>query len=158
MKRPAADPVLHSARREAWFALALWCTAAAWTIGYCAWAGYDRSAASLRFVCGFPDWVFWGIVVPWAICLAIGIWFPFGFMTDEELGAEEPELPMPGSGAGRAIPSGWGDLRSDITAGSETRAERANGTAASETRAERGERDERGPASMGSGTEDTGDA
>ena len=124
MSRPAEDPVLYSARREAWFALVLWCAAAAWTIGYCAAAGYGRSADSLRFVCGFPDWVFWGIVVPWAVCLAVGLWFPFGFMTDEDLGAEEPESALRESGARGVLQNGWGNQRSGVSAGSETGAER----------------------------------
>ena len=88
MNKPTADSVRH-ARREAIFVALLWCAAAAYTIGYCALFGYGRSAKDLKFVLGIPDWVFWGIVVPWTVCLAIGCWFAWFFMTDEELGEEE---------------------------------------------------------------------
>jgi len=89
MSNPStADEVRH-ARREAIFTGLLWCAAAAYTIGYCAVFGYGRSAKDLQFVFGIPDWVFWGIVTPWTVCLIIGVWFSYYFMTDEELGDEE---------------------------------------------------------------------
>jgi fatty acid desaturase len=84
------DSVRH-ARREAVFVAVLWCAAAVYTIAYCAAFGYGRSAQDLRFVFGIPDWVFWGIVTPWTVCLAIGCWFSWFYMTDEPLGADEEQ-------------------------------------------------------------------
>jgi len=85
------DPVLRSSRREALVVLCVWLGALAWTVGYCWRHGYGRPAEGLTFVLGFPDWVFWGIVVPWAACILFSFWFAFRFMTDEDLG-EDPEL------------------------------------------------------------------
>ena len=36
----------------------------------------------------FPDWVFWGIVVPWVICVLVSVVFAFRIMGDEPLGDE----------------------------------------------------------------------
>lgn len=98
MPQPAAeDPVLKSSRREALWVLTIWATALVYTVGVCYSTGYGRSIESLRFVCGFPDWVFWGIVVPWTVCVAITAWFALRFMTDDALGDDEPEEePLPG--------------------------------------------------------------
>ena len=82
------DCVRH-ARREVIFVTVLWCVAAAYTIGYGALFGYGRSAKDLQFILGIPDWVFWGVVVPWAVCLGIGCWFSWFYMTDDDLGEEQ---------------------------------------------------------------------
>lgn len=88
---PSEDPVLHSSRREAWIILALSAAALAYTLGYCYAFGYTRSAESLTFVLGFPDWVFWGILIPWGICLLFSSIFALGFMRDENLEAAATE-------------------------------------------------------------------
>jgi hypothetical protein len=85
------DPVLRSSRREALVVLGVWLGALAWTVGYCVRHGYGRAADDLTFVLGFPDWVFWGIVLPWLVCTAIAIVFAFGFMRDDPLGDEVEE-------------------------------------------------------------------
>lgn len=91
------DPVLKSSRREALWVLAIWAVALVYTVGVCYQMGYGRSVESLRFVYGFPDWVFWGIVVPWIVCVAITAWFALRFMTDDALGDDAPEdEPLPG--------------------------------------------------------------
>ena len=84
---PEDDPVLKSATREALLIGAAWFAAAAYTTGYCYWNGYGRSAQDLRFVWGVPDWVFWGILVPWAACLAFSVWFALRFMRDDAVDA-----------------------------------------------------------------------
>lgn len=88
---PQEDPVLTSARREMLVALAIWAAATAYTVGYCALYGYNRDPASLKFVFGFPDWIFWGIVVPWGTCTVVSGLFAFGLMRDEDLGDPHPE-------------------------------------------------------------------
>ena len=45
----------------------------------------DRDPKSLTFILGFPDWIFWGIVVPWAVCTVVSGLFAFCFMKDEDL-------------------------------------------------------------------------
>lgn len=76
---------MRSARREAVVSLALGGLALTYTIGYAALFGYGRSLDSLTFVFGVPDWVFWGIIVPWLACLAASWWFSFWFVEDDAL-------------------------------------------------------------------------
>lgn len=64
----------------------MWFVAMSYTVTYCYLFGYGRDAASLTFVLWFPDWVFWGIVVPWVICVAGSLVFAFRIMGDEGLG------------------------------------------------------------------------
>jgi len=92
---PPEDPLLKSARREAAASLALTAVAVAYTVGYAAWFGYGRTGESLTFVWGFPDWVFWGIVVPWVACLAASWWFSFWFVEDDVL-EQAAEAPLEG--------------------------------------------------------------
>jgi hypothetical protein len=91
MPPPTDDPVLRSARREALVVFASWLAAMIYTVSYCYLNGYNRAQESLTFVLGFPDWVFWGIVVPWSVCIAFSFWFGATFMRDEDLGEELPE-------------------------------------------------------------------
>ncbi len=79
------DPLLRSARREAIVSLVLAALALAYTVGYAALFGYERTGESLTFVLGIPDWVFWGIVVPWIACLGASWWFSFWFVEDDTL-------------------------------------------------------------------------
>jgi hypothetical protein len=89
MNRPAADPVFLSARREAIVAVAIWAVATAYSVGYCSLYGYGRSPESLTFVLWFPDWIFWGIVTPWLVCVVASMWFAFVLMRDEDLGSND---------------------------------------------------------------------
>jgi hypothetical protein len=96
------DRVLRQSRREALVVGGVWLIAMLYTVGYCAWRGYGRDPESLRFVAGFPDWIFWGIIVPWLSCVVVAGWLAYFFMTDEPL--DEPVLDsgaqarQPGSG------------------------------------------------------------
>jgi hypothetical protein len=87
------DPVLKSARREALIVFATWIVAMAYTVTYCARYGYGHSAEdlkNLKYVLGIPEWVFWGIVVPWGVCVLISWFFASVLMTDEDLGEDPP--------------------------------------------------------------------
>jgi hypothetical protein len=86
MRTTHEDRVLVSARREALVALLIALAAMTYTVVYCARHGYGRTWDSITFVWGFPDWVFWGIVSPWLVCVAVAWWFAYRFMTDEPLG------------------------------------------------------------------------
>jgi hypothetical protein len=79
------DPLVHSARREACVAFLIFTAALTYSITYCSLFGYNRPLESLTFVLGFPDWVFWGIVVPWAICTALGFWLALVVIRDDPL-------------------------------------------------------------------------
>jgi hypothetical protein len=82
------DPVLRTARREAIVVFITWLCAMSYTVSYCYVYGYGRTIDELKFILGFPDWVFWGIVAPWAVCFVLAYWFSYFFMSDEDLGAE----------------------------------------------------------------------
>ena len=64
---------------------AAWLGAMIYTVTYCYLHGYGRTKESLKFVLGFPDWVFWGIVLPWGLCTIVASLFAFFFMKDEDL-------------------------------------------------------------------------
>jgi hypothetical protein len=85
------DPVLKTTRREAVVALGLFGLSLAATVGVSAWLGFGRDPASLTFILGVPDWVFWGVLCPWAGCFLAAFWFAFRFMKDADLGPEPPE-------------------------------------------------------------------
>jgi len=78
-------PLLKSAKREAMVALGIWLAATIYSLAYCFKYGYGRDPESLTYVLGFPDWVFWGLVMPWGACTVVASLFAFCFMIDEEL-------------------------------------------------------------------------
>jgi hypothetical protein len=90
-ERHTEASTLRSSRREAWVVLAIWIAAMTYTVGYCTQNAYGRTWDEITFVLGFPDWVFWGILVPWSACLVASVWFAFGFMTDESLGPPDED-------------------------------------------------------------------
>jgi len=91
MTEPPEDPLIRNARREALVVALVAVLATAYSVGYCTLFGYGRVGEPVRFVLGFPAWVFWGIVVPWGVCVLIAGWFSWWFMSDDELGAEREE-------------------------------------------------------------------
>ena len=91
--RPAEDPLLRSARREMWFTLSMWALAMIATLSVSLSWGYDRAPDSLSFVLGFPDWVFWGIIVPWGVSTVVASVFALGIMQDAPLESETDSEP-----------------------------------------------------------------
>ncbi len=86
-----ANPALASSRREALIAFGIWLLACVYSIGVCYRWGYGRDAATLTYVLGFPDWVFWGVVVPWTVCTGLCFVMAYGIIQDEDLGEEQAE-------------------------------------------------------------------
>lgn len=86
------DPIVTSSRREALTFFVLWGATLAYTIGYCYTHGYNReldpSLDGMTFILGWPDWVFYGVVVPWLVCTAISVVFATIVMRDAPLGEE----------------------------------------------------------------------
>jgi hypothetical protein len=105
MKLRPEDPILQTSRREALLTVGLWAMTMLYTVVYCYTHGYSRgtdgydrkldtSLEGMTFVFGWPDWVFWGIVLPWGVCTIVSAIFAFVFMRDAPLAAEggdEPE-------------------------------------------------------------------
>jgi hypothetical protein len=85
------DPVLTSSRREALLVLAIWTAACTYSIGVCYAYGYHRDAATLTYVLGFPDWIFWGVIFPWSVCTFLALILGSFVVTDDELGDEQAE-------------------------------------------------------------------
>ncbi len=83
------NPLVTSARREAIVVAVIWLGTMLYTTFYCYYNGSNRTLEDITFVLGFPDWVFWGVIVPWYSCLAISATFAYGFMRDDPLGDDE---------------------------------------------------------------------
>ena len=91
MNRPPEDPVLTSSRREAILAFAIWLAACTYSLSVCYRFGYNRDPATLTYVLGFPDWIFWGVVTPWTVCTALCFVMAYFVIADGELGEEQAE-------------------------------------------------------------------
>ena len=52
---------------------------------------FNRKADSVTypFDLGIPDWVFWGIVVPWSLCILASVLFCVFIFAEDDLGASE---------------------------------------------------------------------
>jgi hypothetical protein len=88
---PREDPVLTSSRREALIAFAIWLTACVYSISVCYRYGYGRDVATLTYVLGFPDWIFYGVVLPWTVCTGLCFVMAYFVIADSDLGEEQPE-------------------------------------------------------------------
>lgn len=82
------QPSYRQSRREALVAVLLWLLAGAWTVGVSYWLGYDRPPNAVG---GIPDWVLWGIFVPWLVFFLLHCWYSLFYLRDED----EPPPPSP---------------------------------------------------------------
>jgi hypothetical protein len=89
---------LKNSRREAIIIGLAWFIAMAYCCTYCYLFGYIREGRPLgpqdvSPILGMPSWVFWGIMVPWAISALFTLWFAGFVMTDDDLGKDHtPDL------------------------------------------------------------------
>lgn len=83
------DPLLTSARREALITFCIWAAAMFYTVAVCGTMGYNRDVTTLKYVLGFPDWIFWGIITPWAVCTVVSAIFAMAIMQDSPLSDDE---------------------------------------------------------------------
>jgi hypothetical protein len=88
---PKEQRLLRNARREGLLILVLWLICLIWGVSAGYVLGYQRSADEMGLILGMPDWVFWSVVLPWAVCLVISVWFCFFFMADDDLGQDPDE-------------------------------------------------------------------
>lgn len=96
------DPVYTSSRREALVALGAWVACGLYTLTYSYLAGYDRSPEELSFTWGVPDWVLFGVFLPWSLANVFAWWFSFRFVRDVDL---DPDTPRPFDGASGGPPT-----------------------------------------------------
>ena len=83
--------LLRHARREALVIMVVWTIDLLWSVGVCYLMGYNRDPQTVTLILGMPDWVFWGIVLPWGLTLLFSGWFCFVFMADDDLGKDMAE-------------------------------------------------------------------
>jgi hypothetical protein len=85
--------LLRHARREGLVVMTVWAVALVWSVGGSYLFGYNRNSDDVGLILGFPDWVFWCVVVPWLVCLLFSVWFCFAYMADDDLGHDPDEEP-----------------------------------------------------------------
>jgi hypothetical protein len=98
---PNEDPVLTSSRREALITFTIWLVACIYSISVCYNYGYNRDVATLTYIFGFPDWIFYGVVLPWSVCTVLCFLMAYFVIADGELGEEQLEEQL-GPGASEA--------------------------------------------------------
>jgi hypothetical protein len=52
------------------------------------WVDRGRGPERVKFVLGFPDWIFYGVALPWWVCTVISLAFGAFVVKDEDLGAD----------------------------------------------------------------------
>jgi hypothetical protein len=85
--------LLRNARREGLLIMAVWALCLVWSVGSGYYLGYHRNPDDIGLILGMPDWVFWSVVLPWALCLLFSAWFCFFCMADDDLGRDPDEGP-----------------------------------------------------------------
>ncbi|MEM7232509.1 MAG: hypothetical protein AAF517_10060 [Planctomycetota bacterium] len=127
--RLVEDPVFKNTRREALIVLSAWALCFVYTCTYCYLNGYtshdvepsatggslaeladfsafdrDPSTLTTPFGLGIPDWVFYGILTPWVLCIMFTIFFCQFIFREEDLGddalAAAPEAASEGGSDG----------------------------------------------------------
>jgi hypothetical protein len=59
--------LLRNARREAALILAVWAGLLVWVVGASWGRGYGRPPEDFRSILGMPDWILWGVALPWLV-------------------------------------------------------------------------------------------
>ena len=102
----SAARTFRNACREGRIVAVLWAVNLCWTVGYTYLRGYQHTADAFvvragladvwspeRFTqtAGFPDWILYGVVVPWVVMVTVSILFASLVMADDDLGVEAAE-------------------------------------------------------------------
>ena len=53
--------------------------------------GFNRDPATLTtpLGLGIPDWIFYGVAIPWVVCIVITVWFCIYYFVEDDLGQDE---------------------------------------------------------------------
>jgi hypothetical protein len=121
---PQEDPVYRHSLREGILILAIWGLCLVYTCTYCYLFGYlshephpspvgpslgewlgpltafDRDPATLTtpLGLGIPDWIFYGVVLPWLLCIGVTFWFCLFYFVEDDLGDDALTTDDPGAG------------------------------------------------------------
>lgn len=81
------DPVFQHAKRETIVLLVTFTLFLVWSISVSVYLGYRApDESTFRTVFGIPDWVFWGIALPWVAANVFTFGFGLFYMADDPLG------------------------------------------------------------------------
>jgi len=73
----------RQARREALHILVLSGICMVWTIGYCAIFAYG--AQNVQLLWGIPQWVIFGVALPWLTATVYSLWFALFHMKEKQV-------------------------------------------------------------------------
>ncbi len=90
MKPLPDDPFYLNSRRESIVTIVAWFICGVYTLSYCYLTGYGDPSEEVQTHWGIPDWVLFGIFLPWVLVNVFAWWYCFRFVKDEDLG-EDPE-------------------------------------------------------------------
>jgi len=109
------DVVYRNAKREAWVITGMFTVCLVYTCTYCYLFGYtsheglpgstgqaigemvgpleqfnrDPKTLTTPFGLGIPDWILYGIVIPWLACIAASFWFCIFYFAEDDLGSDD---------------------------------------------------------------------
>lgn len=72
------------ARRELIYIMIAWIAFMVWVIGYAKLHAYPKDPSQIRLMVGLPEWVLWGVAVPWIAATGFTVWFALAVMRDLE--------------------------------------------------------------------------
>jgi TRAP-type C4-dicarboxylate transport system permease small subunit len=75
------EPTYRRTLKEAIVALLIWFGAGVWVISVSYWLGSGRPVISIG---GIPNWVLWGILVPWVTLFVIHSWYSLFFLRADD--------------------------------------------------------------------------
>lgn len=113
------DHIYRNSLREARFILGLWTCCFLYTVSYCYLFGYlsheplpsatgsavgswfgpleawnrDPDSVTYPLGLGIPDWVFYGIAIPWVVCVVLSFWYGLFMFSEDDLSAVDGEQP-----------------------------------------------------------------
>ncbi len=86
------DSLFVSSLRESKWIIVAWVVNFTWVVGYCVLRGYRiDDAEKLITILGMPNWVFWGVFLPWIITTLFTAWFALTQMADHPLDDAGPQ-------------------------------------------------------------------
>ncbi|MEM6277978.1 MAG: DUF997 family protein [Verrucomicrobiota bacterium] len=87
-REPLADSFRQS-RKEFLCMIGIWAFFAVWTMTCNSILAPLREGEEVPLLFGMPEWVVWGVALPWVLALSVTIWFALRFMKDTELEEEK---------------------------------------------------------------------